>query len=461
MPRNYYLKVYGYGLAVLLAVIAVGLFAPLAKAQAANPPDQTVKNYQASGGFEGMPAFALGTGLSGTVTSFVVNITNPGSTIVYDNLDPDAGGVWGYISLANNAQSSFTYYCPEDATIPSGTNDVTWFPCPSETAHTWNGADNQLILQVNGPSGYGKPPWYINGTSSSVTGYSPQSGNTMLAPYILWNQGGGPEGDGSSASHIIRITDPISLETTASTTVAVGFDFIVGSSTPANAYEISLERLAGGGGITYFRDDLIDAVGGEVTLGLPYSVTDTVIAPYEGTYKMSIRLVYYEGEYVEDAPVLYNVDVGKTVVFSAVTVDYTAITLVSEREYTIYDESSCLLDWSLTFNVSDCVGYLFAPGPDVWSKYSTLTLRNSFPFSYVYQFDDIREAIFNSPFTGISSISTEVEGFGTITFISYDMIDDLPFSDTLRVFIQAFIWFLVAFALYRMVLKLHDTNTSV
>jgi len=459
-------KLYLYILAIVSLLLGLSLFAPV-QAHAANPPDQTVKNYQASGSFEGMPSFALGTGLSGTVNTFIVNIYNASSSpITYTSLLPRSGGVNGYITLSDNAQTAYTFYCPEGGVIPAGTNDVVWEPCPGETAHVWNSADNQLLLQANGPSGYGKPPWYIMGTSATVTGYNPQSGNTMLAPYILWNQVGPPDGDGNTSTHVIRITSPALYSTVSSSTpFAVDFDIEVNATTTEpNAYQIEYRNDLSGE-YRLQRGYLVDA--GWSSGDTPFTVSTTTQLTSEGTWSMSVQLGIGYTLGVEGGPGLIDefYSVGPPLGGHRFSVDYEDN--VSHYEYpglglAQFASTSCEVNFlGSDFDLGNCIGYLVQPASSTMAQFSNLTLANSAPFSYAYGVAAMRDELFTADPNGTTTVAVTVPGFGTITFLSAAMIAAVPFSATIKLILAALMWLLTIEVIYLSVIRSHNQNTGV
>jgi len=457
-------KLYLYILAIVSLLLGLSLFAPV-QAHAANPPDQTVKNYQASGSFEGMPGFNLGTTLTGTVTSFIVNIYNAStSPITYVSLNGNSG-TDGYIYLGNADFSDYEPYCPDGGIIPAGTNDVVFYPCNDATAWVWNSSQQQ-IGQLNGPSGYGKPPWYIMGTSVSTTGYSPQSGNTMLAPYILWNQTGAPAGDGNTSTHVIRITSPSLYSTVSSSTpFAVDFDIEVNATTTSpNAYQIEYRNDLSGE-YRQQRGYLVDAGW---SLGeTPFTVSTTSQLTSEGTWSMSVQLGvgYTLGTEGGPGPIDEFYTVGPPLGGHRFSIDYEDN--VSHYEYpglglAQFASTSCQVNFlGSDFDLGNCIGYLVQPASSTMAQFSNLTLANSAPFSYAYGVAAMRDELFTADPNGTTTVAVTVPGFGTITFLSASMIAAVPFSATIKLILAALMWLLTIEVIYLSVIRSHNNNTGV
>lgn len=416
---------YLYATFIVLAMIALFSFSPKAHADVLHPQCDYLNDPTPGGPWSGQ-----GMGCASPIGE---DLTLYGAEVY---IATNTGGYW-WVYIDGVA----TYTGVE---VPPGTGYISTY---------WPGIP---VLAANTVEAFISASSTVpTGGSTTVLGY-PYTSAANIYRQLYFSPS---SSDDTSTSQVLRINEPASLETTASTTVSVSFDFVVSDSLPARAYEIAAERLAGGGGITYFRGELYDLVG-IVTPGVVYTGETDISLPAEGTYKLSVRLLYHDGEDVNEAPVLYTVDVGKSLVFSAVVVDYVAGASVPGRSYVIYPPESCEISWDTGFNFGDCMGYLFSPGPDAWTKYSTLTLRNSFPFSYVYQFPAIKDALYANENTADQAITVSILG-GTLTFLSRDMVAAVPFAPLIREMLSAVMWFLLVYSLYTMVLRSHDNHTRI
>lgn len=109
-----------------------------------------------------------------------------------------------------------------------------------------------------------------------------------------------------------------------------------------------------------------------------------------------------------------------------------------------------LKNWSIwLFGVSDSTLY----------KFSTLTLENSLPFSYIYDVDDLYDDLFGQT-SATLGITFTTPAWGTVTLLSADMIDDVPFQDTLYTIISAILIFFTAMTLYRKIIRVHDSSSA-
>lgn len=108
--------------------------------------------------------------------------------------------------------------------------------------------------------------------------------------------------------------------------------------------------------------------------------------------------------------------------------------------------------------------WLFYPASDTLEKFETISYESKFPFVYVFQIQNIRNSLFSASSTAETAITIPIWKFpgqatSTITILSQEMIEDVPFSGTIYLILQAMIWFMMAGFIYNRVLKMHDTHT--
>lgn len=275
-----------------------------------------------------------------------------------------------------------------------------------------------------------------------------------------------PDPDGNPSTHIIRITEPAaySIVSSTSTPFSVSFDAqINASTTQPNAYQISYRNDTTYAYVQqrgYLVDDAEYFDEGLLT------VSTTTLLTTEGTWSMEVVLGRGATNGTEGGP-------GQVTEFStigpyfsghrfSVVVETNVSHEVPGASYTIFPAESCDLNLNpfeeSTFNFGDCMGYLFQPPQSTWEKYGTLTLAASFPFSYAYQFGPIKDALYANENTSSQAITVDILG-GTLTLLSRDMVASVPFAPTIREILSAVMWFLLAYALYRMILRVHDTHT--
>lgn len=126
-------------------------------------------------------------------------------------------------------------------------------------------------------------------------------------------------------------------------------------------------------------------------------------------------------------------------------------------------EYECSLS-SITGCIKNAFLWLFYPASDSIQKFTTIPYEAKFPFVYVYQIQSIRNSLFSASSTAPTSVTVPLWKIGdaatsTITLLSKDMIEDVPFSSTIFFILTALIWFGMAEYIYYRVIRTHDTNT--
>jgi len=106
--------------------------------------------------------------------------------------------------------------------------------------------------------------------------------------------------------------------------------------------------------------------------------------------------------------------------------------------------------------VKDILRWAFVPSDAVLASFSGLTLENSLPFSYIYDMPDLYDELFDvSP----DSFSISIPfGAGSISLLSTDQLEDLSFQPLVRTILGAILIFFTVFAVYRRIIKIHDSN---
>lgn len=277
-------------------------------------------------------------------------------------------------------------------------------------------------------------------------------------------------GDGNTNSHVIRINSPAVESTVASTTFSVDFDFLMkpGDAQDPNGIEISAENLGGAGGIYYTRFSTVDLGYTSEDDGTVQNEELEITVPFAGTYKVGVRLIHSDA-FFNAPPYSFSINP----ISSVGLPKYTYVHVVSEDydlygsssptiTYVQYASTSCQIDWDLEFNAADCVGYLFTPSEDVWGSYSELDdqLLTRFPFSYMPELNEIRNAIYSNWDADPPAIEVEILN-GELTLLSRDMVAAVPYAPLIKSLLAALIWLLLIYALYAMILKIHDKETKV
>lgn len=117
------------------------------------------------------------------------------------------------------------------------------------------------------------------------------------------------------------------------------------------------------------------------------------------------------------------------------------------RECGIGDLSGCIYNAFI---------YLFYPNQSITEQFKNLDIENRAPFIYAYEINTLRQEMFNASDTGITNIGVTIDGFGTITFLSKDMIDSVPYSSTIKDLLTWIIYILMAEFIYLKVKNMHN-----
>ena len=117
-----------------------------------------------------------------------------------------------------------------------------------------------------------------------------------------------------------------------------------------------------------------------------------------------------------------------------------------------------------TFDVGcyleNAISWTFGLSQDTLNQFNNLTLRNSLPFSYIYDMGTLYEELFNDTPQDID-ISIAFGAFGNITLMSTDKLNAIPFHGMVRTILGAIMIFMTAMFLYREILGVHDPITRM
>lgn len=121
--------------------------------------------------------------------------------------------------------------------------------------------------------------------------------------------------------------------------------------------------------------------------------------------------------------------------------------------------------FDLACYISNAFQYLFTPSTDATTKFNSLTLASSSPFSYAYDFGKVYDELFNSATTSVIGITVPFKYYGsgssTITIISAQMIENVPFAGFIRTLISWLLWFMFAQLVYMQIMKVHNKEHTV
>lgn len=109
--------------------------------------------------------------------------------------------------------------------------------------------------------------------------------------------------------------------------------------------------------------------------------------------------------------------------------------------------------------IKNALVWAFWPSPESVDQYSSITLRNSFPFSYGYEAVDLINLLANPEENASTTVSATIEGFGTITFLSKPMLEAIPLASTVKTVIGYLCWIMMVMYVYRVVVSAFDNRT--
>jgi len=210
--------------------------------------------------------------------------------------------------------------------------------------------------------------------------------------YGVWDFG--PEPDDNESTHVIRINSPL-LGATTTSPVTVDFDWYQGTPAFANGYRIVFTQTTAG---AYLEDRVFFGATVPGTNNDSY----TTSLPVSGTWKVEITLLDGSPD-IPSAPVQYftqpsfdglcpgTATCGNASYFG-INYNDNWQTIEFGAPSVTYASTSCALDWSLSFNVGDCAGYLFYP-TQTTAIYQSIpaTLNTKVPFGYVGQIAGVWE----------------------------------------------------------------------
>lgn len=117
-----------------------------------------------------------------------------------------------------------------------------------------------------------------------------------------------------------------------------------------------------------------------------------------------------------------------------------------------------------TFDVGcyleNAISWAFGLSQETLNQFNNLSLENKKPFSYIYDMDNLYEELFNDTPQNINIAIAF--GSGSITLLSTDMLEDIPFQNIVRTILGAILIFGTAMLIYKKVIGIHDTaHTAV
>lgn len=109
--------------------------------------------------------------------------------------------------------------------------------------------------------------------------------------------------------------------------------------------------------------------------------------------------------------------------------------------------------------IKQAFAWAFLPSQESINQFQTLTLMESFPFSYIPQLTALRPNIFEQ--TNSLSIVLPFGSFGSITLISEQMLLNIPYSNTIKTIFSYMLWILLGTYVYRKILTIHNRDEKI
>jgi len=196
-------------------------------------------------------------------------------------------------------------------------------------------------------------------------------------------------------------------------------------------------------------------------LGLPTPYSgSTTTAPFVAPYTLNARIteIYsdfnpFSGEGTPPVILASTSTVVSTLTYDLP--DYTTGAGLAE-----YPEYECAIT-SITGCLKNAGIWLFYPASDSVEKFKSLndTLAGKFPFAYAYQAPSLVNKLWTSTQTASSTVSVNVNHFGTITFLSSSMMSAVPYANTIKTIIGWLLWIMTVEFIYFRVIRAHDPHT--
>lgn len=178
-----------------------------------------------------------------------------------------------------------------------------------------------------------------------------------------------------TGSRVISVSQPALYSTTTSP-VPITYTYVLDGHDPITGLGITAKRQTTLETKTFYQDLPDTSVGTHVA-------TTSVYLTGDGTYTLSLDLNDYSSS-VPGSPTHF-VNRPASTVFGLNSNDNVTTVTFGAAYQTQYASSSCQVNFTGSFSLSDCFGYLFVPGTNVFSAYTVLPsqLSTRFPFSYL------------------------------------------------------------------------------
>lgn len=107
--------------------------------------------------------------------------------------------------------------------------------------------------------------------------------------------------------------------------------------------------------------------------------------------------------------------------------------------------------------IASSINWIFWPSPQSLANFSLLTLKYSFPFSYLYDLPVLYADAFDHAPVNIN-IGIDFGTFGHIDLLTTAKLEAVPFQSTVRTVLGALMLFGTAMFIYKKVIRVHDSG---
>lgn len=160
------------------------------------------------------------------------------------------------------------------------------------------------------------------------------------------------------------------------------------------------------------------------------------------------------GELANSSTDPFTYDSGKKYGFNVVVSSELISEVFNLSGFVFYNtEGICGLD--IICYIKDGAEWLFIPSQQSIENFGELTLSNSFPFSYIYDMDNLYEDAFDQAPQNIN-VAIAFGSFGDITLMSTEKLDAIPFQSTVRTVLGAILIFGTVMYIYRKIINIHQ-----
>lgn len=202
---------------------------------------------------------------------------------------------------------------------------------------------------------------------------------------------------------------------------------------------------------------------GNFNLTVPILITPTPLAA-SSTYQLLNSYSFYGFLYrnISTSTQAIQLDATSTTYLAGTSTNQFAIQ--TPRDIAQIPDSECSLT-AIGGCIKNAFVWMFYPSSASLTQFSQIDYTSKFPFVYVYQLGQIRNALLTASSTAATSLTIDLwklpgqTSTTTLTLLSSAMIAAVPFSGTINSIMGWLIWLAMAEYIYYRVIRMHDTNT--